>query len=219
MTKIAHHASRLAALAGLTFILAAPAEAGPPLLCQMFEPGPGAALLPWDEPAHGWNAPSPSYDRSQLVRDTLSLLTPDAPILARMENLRRATLYAARDRGLAAELQAALMARARSSQASTSERALALFDAGILLESYSQANQILKWGMLSGEARGTWALDREPAEDGYALVRQAMTLAGSTPEMEYAASLMTTGTAAAEHRRRAASAAAPGTVLARHLSR
>jgi hypothetical protein len=185
----------------------------------MFEPGPGAALLPWDETATGWNAPSPSYDRRQLVRDTLSLLTTDAPILARMENLRRATIYAARDRNLAAELQSALMARTRSSKAGTSERALALFDAGYLLESYSQANQILKWGMLSGDARGTWALDREPAEDGYALVRQAMALAGSTPEIEYAASLMTTGPAAVEHHRRAASATAPGSVLARHLSR
>lgn len=218
--KTAQQARRLAVLAGLTFILAAPADAGPPLLCQPFEPGSGAALLPWGDSRVGWNTPDAAYDRRNLVGDTLRLLSPDAPVLARMENLRRATLYAATDRDVAAELMAALMARTRAAYAPGTSRALALFDAGFLIESYSQANQVFKWNMLTAEARRAWAFDRDPIEeDGYALIREALELAGSNPAMEYAASLMTTGAAAAEHRRRAAAATAPGTVLARHLSR
>ncbi len=63
-----------------------------------------------------------------------------------MENLRRATIYAARDRKAAAELMSALMKRA---EAGGSRDALAWFDAGYLVESYRQASHIYKWDMLS----------------------------------------------------------------------
>ena len=46
---------------------------------------PVAPLLPWAQ-GQGWNTPGPSYDVHKLTADTLKLLTPDAPILARMEN-------------------------------------------------------------------------------------------------------------------------------------
>src|SRR5687768_18327176 len=39
-----------------------------------------------------------SYDVQQLTTDTLRLLTAEAPILARMENMRRATIYAAQNK-------------------------------------------------------------------------------------------------------------------------
>jgi len=42
----------------------------------------------------GWNlSGQEQYDVSRLVPDTLALLTPSAPVLLRMETLRRATLY------------------------------------------------------------------------------------------------------------------------------
>src|SRR5690606_28899917 len=103
--------------------------------------------------------------------------------------------YAARDKALAADLLAALVARTRVSGMDAPERALAMFDAGYLLESYSQAHQVFKWDMLNAETRRAWAFDADQAEDGYALVRQALALAGSNAGMEYAASLMTAGPA------------------------
>ena len=85
--------------------VAVAAEAGPPLICHAFDAG-NAPLLTWGQ-GQGWDTPDRSYDVSRLTADTVALLTPDAPILARMENLRRATIYAARDKKAAAELMSA----------------------------------------------------------------------------------------------------------------
>jgi hypothetical protein len=194
----------------------APALAGPPLLCDPFHPAPGAALLPWDDEGIGWNAPDPRYDRRRLVADVLRLLTSEAPVLARMENLRRATIYAASDERLAGELLAAVTARTRTPGASP----LAWFDAGYLIETYRQASHIGRWDMLTGEKRRVWSMNRAPDADGYALVRQALAmLSAPNPAIEFAASLMTTGAVADGHRRRAIAGAIPGSDLARHLSR
>src|SRR4030095_4175438 len=73
--------------------IAAAAEAGPPLICHPFDAG-SAQLLPWAARGQEWNAPDRSYDVKRLTADTLKLLSSDAPILARMENMRRATIYA-----------------------------------------------------------------------------------------------------------------------------
>src|SRR5919109_3391815 len=89
--------------AAAVLVLAGTAYAGPPLLCHPFDAGT-AKLLPWSANPQAWNAIDRSYDVKGLTADTLALLTPDAPILARMENLRRATLYAVQDERVAAEL-------------------------------------------------------------------------------------------------------------------
>lgn len=134
-----------------------------------------------------------------------------------MENLRRATIYAARDRQVAAELMATLMKRAEAGGGSRDP--LAWFDAGYLVESYRQASHIYKWDMLSGADRATWAMRTEPnGPDGYALVTKAVAMTGTSPEMEFAASLMKDGAVAAEHRRRAVAGARTGSLLAKNLA-
>src|SRR5688572_26603977 len=89
---------------------ATPALAGPPLICHPFAVE-GGKLISWGT-GPGWNTPARSYDIKQLVADTTAVLTVDAPILTRMENMRRATIYAMRDPAVAHELLKAVMARA-----------------------------------------------------------------------------------------------------------
>jgi hypothetical protein len=200
---------------GLLLTLAGAAEAGPPLICHAFDAG-AAPLLPWGQ-GQGWDSPDRSYDVQRLTADTMRLLSADAPILARMENLRRATIYAARDRQVAAQLMTAIVARTETGTGSPD--ALAWFDAGYLVESYRQASHIYKWDMLSPAERAKWSLRTEPSgSDGYALVRKAIAMIGTSPEMEFAASLMKEGSASAEHRRRAMAGAKAGSLLAKNLA-
>jgi hypothetical protein len=207
---------RTAAAAAVVLAFAVAAEAGPPLICHQFDAG-GAPLLPWAASGKDWNAPDRSYDVTKLTADVLKLLSPNAPVLARMENIRRATIYAAQDERIAAELLTAIMARAQT-DAGKGHDPLAWFDAGYLVETYRQASHVYKWDMLAPAERAAWKHRREPAGvDGYAMVRKALQLSG-TPEMEFAASLMKDGPASAEHRRRAASGAPTGSLLARNLA-
>jgi hypothetical protein len=199
----------IARTAILIFGLVGAAEAGPPLVCHPFETGP-AALLPWSDTS-GWNAPDRAYAVQRLVPDTMRLLSPNAPVLARMENLRRATVYAAQDRRVAAELLSAVLGRALSTVAAGNRDPMAWFDAGYLVETYRQASAAFKWDMLAGTAPQTL--------DGYSFIKKAIELGGPAPEMEYAASLVKEGSAAAEHRRRALAGAPAGSMLARNLAR
>jgi hypothetical protein len=182
------------------FVVSHAAEAGQPLICHPFDAG-ASPVLPWNSGV-GWKTPDPSYDVQQLTSDVLKLLTPEAPVIARMENIRRATIYAAQDKRVAAELLAAVVSRT----AKSANDPLAWFDAGYLIESYRQASGMFRWDMLAG-------LDR----DGYSFVRKAIAHAGASAEMEFAASLMQRG-ASAEHRRRALAGGAPGSLLAKNLS-
>lgn len=213
--------SRLARLAlslAITVALCAEAVAGPPLICQPFDGGT-SALLPWGS-GRGWNAPDRRYDTTRLATDVLRLLDEETPVLVRMETLRRATIYAARDPRAAHELLVGLLARALSRAASGAPDRLAVFDAGYLIESYRQGTFVRRWDMLSGRDRASWTLLQEPKTlDGYALVRRALELGEPSPEMEFAASLMTTGAAAEAHRARAAAGARAGSSLARNLER
>ena len=121
----------------------------------------------------------------RLTADTMRLLSPEAPVLARMENLRRATIYAAKDRRVAAELLAAVLGRVTTA-ATDSREPLAWFDAGYLIESYRQASHVYKWDMLSNTERTAWNHRSEPlGADGYAFVRKALQLAGPNPEMGF----------------------------------
>jgi hypothetical protein len=181
---------------GVIVSLPATAEAGPPLICHPFDAG-ASKVLPWGH-GEGWNTPDRSYDVRKLTADTLRLLSADAPILARMENMRRATIYAEKNRQVADELLAAVLART-TPNARGVQSPLALFDAGYLIETYRQ------WNMLT-----------EKKLDGYALAKKALE-AGPNPDMEFAASLMKEGSVSADHRRRAEAGAVPGSLLARNL--
>src|SRR5579859_2003362 len=122
-------------LAALLF-LPASAQAGPPLICHAIDIGQ-AKSLPWIN--HGWNlAGNENYDQKNLVPDTLAILDSSAPVLVRMETLRRATLYARYDPQSARELPTKLFARAEAAENAGQPNALALFDAGYLIECYRQ---------------------------------------------------------------------------------
>src|SRR5690349_3238185 len=89
-----------------SLLLALPALAGPPLICHPFDIG-GAKSLPWSG-GKDWSDADPSYDVAHLSEDTLALLKPGVPVLVRMETMRRAAIYAARQAGLAEDLLARL---------------------------------------------------------------------------------------------------------------
>src|SRR5207247_8015989 len=91
-----------AMLAVLT--LAMPALAGPPFNCHVFDIG-SAKSLPWGE-QNNWLATRDDYNVAHVVADTEALLTPSTPVLVRMETLRRASIYASRDRAAAEQLVA-----------------------------------------------------------------------------------------------------------------
>ena len=179
----------LFALAALV-VFAQPALAGPPLICHPFETE-GGRQLAWGRATHpnNWNNPDRGYDIANLVADTTSVLTADAPILTRMENMRRATIYAMQDPVIAQALLKAVMGRALA----TTSDSRAWFDAGYLIESYKQAVHLRKDAR--PELRAWQAVDETIKVDGYNWVKKAMSIAGApSAEMEFAASLMTQGT-------------------------
>ena len=190
-------------------VFASPALAGPPLICHPFVTESGK-LIAWGS-GPGWNTPDHSYDIRKLVADTTETLTAEAPVLTRMENLRRATIYAMRDAAVAEQLLKALMNRALSA----SNNGSAWFDVGYLVEAYRQGEH------LRADRRNTaaWAaVDATIRVDGYAFVKKAIAQIGPSAEMEFAASLMTQGAQAETHRARAAKAG-PGSLVARNLAK
>jgi hypothetical protein len=180
------------------------AQAGPPLICHPIEIGQ-AKSLPWID----WNQKGTGgYDLKNLTRDTLAILDSSAPVLLRMETLRRATIYARQDPQVAKELLTRLQARAANSTDSGLSEALAWFDVGYLIETYQQ-----------------WIGKAEPNPaaglDGYAWVKKAVRLRGQDPEMEFAAALITlTGPESdhREHARKAMAGASNDPLLAQNLA-
>ena len=209
MLKLTDRLLKLAAASAVFTMMSGTAEAGPPLICHPFDAG-SAALLPWG-PGPGWNSPDRSYDLQRLTADTLQLLTPTTPVLARMEIMRRATIYAGQDRKVAGALLKAVLDRAKAVPEGSRDP-MPGFDAGYLIESYRQNEHTAGFNMLAGAEvpRGV---------EGYGLVKKALQLAGSNAEMEFAASLMQQGTVAAEHRRRAIAGAPAGSLLAKNIAR
>jgi hypothetical protein len=175
-------------LAALALLLAFNGEAQgcPPPLCKPFEIGE-ARSLPWD--GDEWRDVKTDYDRNRLVEDTLAILGPETPVIARMETLRRVTIYAVwamideevgievKDLRMARELLTRLQTRAR--EAKGKAEALALFDLGYLVENYRRASREADRDGLIGDI------------DGYGLIVKAIGLRGLDPEMEFAAALVT----------------------------
>lgn len=200
----------LALFALVTLALLAPARvfAGPPLICHPYDIA-AAPSLPGGSDRFGT---SPSYDRANLVADTLALLKTDPPVLVRMETLRRAAIYATGnlrmwsgqvytsvDREFAAALIAKLRERATTTDAAA--RALALFDLGFFTETVRQTGL-------------------DPALDGYALLVKAAGSLQNNPDVEFALALASSSPKRAEHAghlARARAAARPGSLLAANL--
>ena len=205
MLKLTDRLLKFAAAVALFGLMSGTAGAfGPPLICHPFDAG-SIVLLPWG-PGPDWKSPDKSYDIQKLTADTLRLLTPTTPVIARMEIMRRATIYAGQDKKVASALLKALQDRAKALPADSRD-ALTWFDAGYIIESYRQYEHVAGWNMLGDSA------------EGYIYVKKAIQLAGQNAEMEFAASLMTQGASAAEHKRRAIAGATPGSLLAKNLER
>jgi hypothetical protein len=204
------------AVLAVALLLAQGASAGPPLVCNPFHTG-DEPLLPWAKPV-GPYTPDRRYDVERLTADTLEVLSPNAPTLARMENLRRATIYASMDRDTANDLLKALLERTRVTGSTRRATALAWFDAGYLVEAFRQQSDTQKHDMLAEFDAAAPGLRSElGALDGYVFVQKALAIT-SEPEMEYAAALMTRDHDAAErHRATAAAGAAAGSLLAMNL--
>jgi len=205
-------------IAALVTLLALPqiARAGTPLICFPFDIG-GAKSLPWGNNTSSFELTD--YDLSRLVSDTEALLTPDLPVIVRMETLRRATIYAQRDPKVAQELLAKLQARAQGAEAKGRPDALAWFDLGYLAETYKQSN--LTWKKQPG---GSYDPVFHPTAasgiDGYAMVMKAINMRGQDAEMEFAASLITAWPRQQSyhsHLRKAVAGASDGSLLARNL--
>lgn len=163
-------------LALLALVAAAPLQAGTPLICFPYEIGQ-AKSLPGD--ANGPKGVSTAYDRTKLVSETLALLTPEMPVIVRMETIRRAVVYAVKgeffsksypvdDQRLITSLLAGLKDRTLTKDPQA--RALANFDLGFLSETLRQAGV-------------------DSTLNGYKLLLLARELRGTDAEMEFALAL------------------------------
>lgn len=197
----------------IVLVSAGPALAGPPLICHPFDTG-STKLLPWGSDTANWNAALPAYNLKTLAAETVGMLDTEPATLTRMENLRRATIYAMRDPAIAQEFLRTMVNRALS----TSPTAAKWFDAGYVIEAYKQATHLR--GPNGRFDRTAWAATDETLRvDGYGFVKKAMAMGGPSAEMEFAASLMTQGAVASAHRSRAMAAAARGSLLAANLAK
>jgi len=152
----------------LLALVAGPAPAGPPTICWLVEIGE-AESLPWGD---GDFERSKKYRLKQLVPDTLRLLKPTAPVLVRMETLRRAAIYCERERKVADRLMRALMLRVLRAEAMDQPDPFAWFDAGYAAGCFRQ-------------------LQMADDIDGYAWVKKSMRLRGDDPVMHHACALLT----------------------------
>lgn len=206
------HTARAVLVLGLVALIAPSSlRAGPPLICHPYEIG-AAKSLPGGETGH-WLGIDKGYNRKNLVTDTLALLTPETPVLVRMETLRRAAIYAtsemrgwgkdaytAEDRQIAGMLLKQL--RERANDKDSAKRALALFDAGFFAETLRQTNM-------------------DPGLDGYVLLVQAAELRPGDPEIQFAlaiASVSPRRNEHADHLARAQAAAKTNALLASNLA-
>ncbi|HTV02727.1 MAG TPA: hypothetical protein VMF13_19405 [Luteitalea sp.] len=205
--------SRALMAAAVLITTAVPALAGPPLICHPFDIGT-AKSLPFGDTSEGWRgwqATLPTYDRGKLVDDTLALLTPQTPVIVRMETLRRASAYAVEDGARATALLRALQARAPKAAPANRAEALVMFDAGYLVETYRQLGD-----------RGVAVKAEISGIDGYAMVKSALAQQPEDPTMQFAAALMaetpSRKTLQAAHLQKARAGAQADAMLARNLT-
>jgi hypothetical protein len=187
-------------VAALGTIIAA--QAGPPLICHPYNIG-GAKSLPWGS-GNNWDNPDPAYNIKNLANDTLALLDQNAPVLVRMETLRRAVIYGSLNHDAARALLAQLQGREQSPQAGAN----AFFDYGYFLSSIKQMDWKYKEDLTGGK-------------DGYEFVQKALALVPDSSEMHFAAAIMASFPARPSERDehlRKARAAKNDALLAQNLS-
>jgi hypothetical protein len=207
------HPHRVLSVFALALSVAAPALAGPPLLCHPFDIGT-AKSLPWDGKA-GWSQGRGDYPLAQLGGDTEAILQPGTPVIVRMETLRRAAIYASQDSAVASALLDKLSAKAHADKADP----LAGLDAAYLVEALHEITMLGQ----SGEFR-----DRIPGvkrvlanRDAAPLLAQTLQARPSDPAVAFAAALITMDKdrqASGAHATRARAGASQDALLARNLN-
>ena len=145
-------------------------NAGPPLICQPYTIG-DVQSLPWHA-GNDWENPDPAYDVKNLKHDTLALLNQTTPVVVRMETMRRAAIYAAKNHEAGRQLLDALRERT-----STATGALAYFDYGYFAATLKQ----MEW---------KYKEDLSGGVDGYPFVKKALMLDSGSAEMHFAAAMM-----------------------------
>jgi hypothetical protein len=206
----------LVACIALTMLsLAAPALAGPPFVCHPFEIG-SVTSLPWK--TGDWLGMRSDYDVTRVVADTKALLTPDLPTLARMETLRRAVLYASRDRAQAERLMAALTARVHRAGGGGRANALALFDAGYAIEAMNEIEMMgHHMSDLADRGRALTGLTRPL--DGQALILKSAALRPDDATIAFALALVSQAAARQPHLAKARAGAQEDRLLASNMAR
>ncbi len=173
-------------LALLVIFLAAEfSYAGPPLICHPFEIG-DAKSIPWD--GKNWRDVKRDYDLNRLVPDVLAILETDAPVLVRMETMRRAAIYSVwsqldrevpikvNDNKIAQSLFDKIIARSKVAEArgfKTKADQLALFDAGYIVETFKYIYPMDKPNIAT-------------PYDGYNMVDNASRLMNKPGDIEFA---------------------------------
>jgi hypothetical protein len=198
-------------------VTASTALAGPPLLCHPFDIG-SARSLPWDGTSAWWQGRT-DYNLQNLVGDTEVILTPSAPVIVRMETLRRAALYASLDAKVAAALLSSVTARANAG-AQGAASAAALFDAGYLTETYKQIAMLRGERQFADRARTIAGVIG--SADGTAMINRAITQRPDDASLRFAAALVAATsdrTAYRDHADKARKGAAQDTLLARNIDK
>ena len=202
--------------AAAALALAAPALAGPPLLCHPYEIG-SAKSLPWVG-EKSWFEGRPDYNLQNLVSDTEALLAPSTPVIVRMETLRRAAIYASTDPTVANALLKRFISRAEAAEASGHPDAIAYLDAAYLAGAFNEFTmmaQSKEWA-----ARGAVARQAKGSLDSYALIRKSVALRPADPAIQFAAALISNDEHRGEypgHAAKARAGADADTLLARNL--
>lgn len=200
----------------LALVSARTALAGPPLLCHPFDID-GAQSLPWGN-STSWSAERADYDVSRLVSDTEKILTPQTPVIVRMETLRRAAIYAGRDMKVAESLLKTLTDRVHASNKAKGADALAYFDAAYIIEAFRQIGVFSQSDLFRDRAANVRDLVKDL--DGYALIQKSLMFQPGNPSLEFAAALIASDRhrgAYQEHAQRARAGADRDPLLAKNL--
>jgi hypothetical protein len=205
-----------AVVAFVALAAAAPALAGPPLLCHPFDIG-NASSLPWND-NNNWHQGRSGYDVRHLVSDTEALLTPATPVIVRMETLRRAVLYASQDVAVTRALLQRMTERAAAAESSGRASALAYLDAAYVSEAIHEVSLLQE--MPEFRDRAPAVRDIVAPGAGYALIQKGLSISPEDAALHFAAALIAAGTnrqAYLSHASKARAGAGTDALLARNI--
>jgi len=198
--------------------LGMPASAltGAPFIFQPFDIG-SARSLPWSA-LNNFLGIRDEYDFHRVVADTAALLTPATPTLVRMETLRRATVYASRDRKVAEELVDFVIGRITRLEAPGPPEPIAVFDAGFVVEAFNELQQY------SAGSKVFWGLDRSIVGitrpfNGRALLEQSAALRPNDASIQFALALVVPTEPSEPYLLKARAGAREDALLANNLAR